>query len=76
MAICLRAICNKVVPVTQVVSTKQHVGHLWYGKIGCLRKSSLVIEVRKFLYKGNLRKLDSVIVQLTETSWHFEAIRI
>lgn len=44
MAICLRTICNKVVPVTQVVSTKRHVGHLWHGKIGCLRKSSFVIE--------------------------------
>lgn len=44
MAICLRSVCNKVVPVSQVVSTKQHVGHLWHGKSGCLRKSSLVIE--------------------------------
>lgn len=44
MAICLRTVCNKVMPVTQVVSTKQHVGYLWHGKNGCLRKSSLVIE--------------------------------
>lgn len=44
MAICLRAVCNKVAPVSQVVSTKQHVGHLWHGKSGCLHKASLAVE--------------------------------
>lgn len=44
MAICLRTVCNKVVPVTQVVSTKQHVGRFWHGKSGCFRKSSLMIQ--------------------------------